>query len=418
MRRLLVAVPLLLAGCAAAPVKPPDDRLSLLSPADRSSLLVGEDYVRLAMSQGDGAAVNPMLIASRQVNGKTGYTFAGPVGAYQDGAVDWDTLPAFQQARAGSPYHQPVQVALAGKPVWFITDRVPELKPGQEPVFAQTLELYSDDPRASYPALLRPVALFKLGFEQRGFLGVESAPVTSSDIRARGLPATARGAMVQSVSPGGPSAQAGLLAGDVVVAVNGSPVLSPEDLTRVVSKLAAGTAVTISRLRGNEKGEVHGSLGLRGSSSTIFRQGAIYRLQDVWFGPGFVLQAVNVAPWRPAIEEILQGKSSRNTWGDEDARTESLFNDTLVEWKNRGMPGWLRGATAEQLAQVILDTEKGVLALDVSIRILKDKIDAVARDGKEAIPGSGEAEQLLEQRKMLLGVVLGAMKSAAASAAP
>ena len=68
----------------------------------------------------------------------------------------------------------------------------------------------------------------------------------------------------------------------------------------------------------------------------------------------------------------------------------------------------------ENLAQTILSVEKGVLALDVSIRPVKDRIDEPARAGSGPIPGAGEAEQVMEQRKMLLGVILGAMKSAAA----
>jgi hypothetical protein len=65
------------------------------------------------------------------------------------------------------------------------------------------------------------------------------------------------------------------------------------------------------------------------------------------------------------------------------------------------------------LAKAVTMTEKGILALDVSVRVLKDRIDAAARNNQE-IPGAGEAEQLMEQRKMLLGVVLQAMKAAAA----
>jgi hypothetical protein len=419
MRSLLVASPLLLAACAIVPVKPPDDRLSLLSPADRSSLLVGEDYVRLAMYLPGTRTGGAMVIASQQVNGKTRYTFAGPVEAYQDGALDWDAVRPLQEARARSPYHQPVQTELEGKRFWFVPDRVPKLEPDKEPELAQTLEMYDADPRDARPSLLQPVGVFHLSFEQRGFLGVESAPVTKSDITARGLPAATRGAIVRAVSPGGPADRAGILPGDVILAIDGIAITSPEDLSKVVSKLPAGSEVTVSRLRGGERREVRGSLGIRGSSTAIIHHGqSLLRLQDAWFAPGFVLQAATLAPWRPGIDEILQGKSSRSIWGDEDARTESAFNDTLVEWKNRGMPGWLRGATAEQLAQAILTTEKGVLALDVSIRILKDKIDAAARDGKEGTPGAGEAEQLLEQRKMLLGVLLGAMKSAASQASP
>jgi hypothetical protein len=45
---------------------------------------------------------------------------------------------------------------------------------------------------------------------------------------------------------------------------------------------------------------------------------------------------------------------------------------------------------------------------------VKDQVDAAARKNETAFADAGAVEQLLEQRKMLLGVVLQSMKGAAA----
>ncbi len=408
MRRLPLAALFLITACLTVPVRPPDDELSRLPPYDRSALLVGEHYVRLAWRQAylstGGNGAQRIAIAFEVDNGKVRSSSLYMIELTPD---DWQALAA---ARVRSPYHQPVRAELDGRTFWCVAEQIPDFQP-DTPKYTPTLEVYNFDPREPRPDS-SPVAVSDLALEQHASLGIVSAPVVASDTRDRGLPEGTTGAIVRAVSPGGPATRAGIQPGDVIVAAGGRAVASPDDLSTVLSSLAAGTDLSVSRLRGGERGEIHVSLGLRGFTKGIFAHYETFaRVADVWYGPGLALQAVNLVPWRPDLDDILQGRSSRDLW-KESARMEHIFNDALLEWKNRGMPGWLRAATPEQLAQAILDTEKGVLALDVSIRLLKDKIDAATREAKQAVPDAGEAEQLLEQRKMLLGVVLGSMKSA------
>jgi S1-C subfamily serine protease len=53
------------------------------------------------------------------------------------------------------------------------------------------------------------------------------------------------GVLVQSVTPGGPAAKAGLAPGDVVTSVNGRETATVDDLTSVVSELKPGTTVSL-----------------------------------------------------------------------------------------------------------------------------------------------------------------------------
>ncbi|HEY8949075.1 MAG TPA: DegQ family serine endoprotease [Rhizomicrobium sp.] len=82
----------------------------------------------------------------------------------------------------------------------------------------------------------------------RGYLGVEIQSVTPEMAASLGNK-TMKGAIIASVSPGGPAAQAGMAAGDIVLAVNGKPVEDSRDLTRRVASLPAGGSAAFTVLR-------------------------------------------------------------------------------------------------------------------------------------------------------------------------
>ena len=54
------------------------------------------------------------------------------------------------------------------------------------------------------------------------------------------------GVIVQSVTPGGAAAKAGLPAGDVITEIDNQPVTSLADLQDVLAGLAPGTTVSVS----------------------------------------------------------------------------------------------------------------------------------------------------------------------------
>ncbi|HEY2032097.1 MAG TPA: DegQ family serine endoprotease [Rhizomicrobium sp.] len=82
----------------------------------------------------------------------------------------------------------------------------------------------------------------------RGYLGVEIQSITPEMAASLGSKAM-KGAIVASVSPGGPAAQAGMVAGDIVLAVNGKPVEDSRDLTRRVASLPAGENAAFTVVR-------------------------------------------------------------------------------------------------------------------------------------------------------------------------
>ncbi|UUO08627.1 PDZ domain-containing protein [Blastopirellula sp. J2-11] len=85
---------------------------------------------------------------------------------------------------------------------------------------------------------------------QRGKLGVRVVPVTDQYREATGT-AVRRGAVVESVSPGGAAAFAGIPVGSVIVALNNRRVNEPQDLLSILSTMPADRDVPINYYVGN-----------------------------------------------------------------------------------------------------------------------------------------------------------------------
>jgi serine protease Do len=103
--------------------------------------------------------------------------------------------------------------------------------------------------------LAKPVidSLMRSGRVARGWLGVRIQSVTEEIAESLGLPES-HGALIASVTPGGPAAKADIQAGDVIVEFDGKKVDRMRSLPRLVAETAIGkrTAVRLWR-RGEEK---------------------------------------------------------------------------------------------------------------------------------------------------------------------
>jgi serine protease Do len=82
------------------------------------------------------------------------------------------------------------------------------------------------------------------GHVTRGKLGVVIQPVTQGLADSFGLPQP-EGALVSSVEKNGPSAHAGVEPGDVILKLNGEPIMSSNELPVKVAALSPGTQVEL-----------------------------------------------------------------------------------------------------------------------------------------------------------------------------
>jgi serine protease Do len=98
------------------------------------------------------------------------------------------------------------------------------------------------------------------GVVTRGWLGVQVQPVTKGIADSLGMK-NAEGAMVDEPQNGSPAAKAGVQSGDVVTALNGTPVKDSRDLSRKVAALAPGSSVELDILRNGESKTLTVTLG-------------------------------------------------------------------------------------------------------------------------------------------------------------
>jgi serine protease Do len=90
------------------------------------------------------------------------------------------------------------------------------------------------------------------GKVSRGWIGVQIQPVTAELADNLGLKGP-EGAMVSDPQENGPAAKAGILAGDVITAVNGAPVKDAKDLARQIGAMAPGATAKLTVWRKGEQ---------------------------------------------------------------------------------------------------------------------------------------------------------------------
>jgi Do/DeqQ family serine protease len=90
--------------------------------------------------------------------------------------------------------------------------------------------------------------LLKNGKVSRGMMGVTIQSVDADLASSLNLPA-ARGAIVTSVSAGGPAERAGIKRGDVVTAINSQPVIDSNSLRNQVAGLKPGSTANVTVAR-------------------------------------------------------------------------------------------------------------------------------------------------------------------------
>jgi serine protease Do len=88
-----------------------------------------------------------------------------------------------------------------------------------------------------------------------GWIGVQVSPMTRAFADSLGM-AEPYGAIFDQPEAGSPAAAAGIQAGDVITAVNGSPVMRSSDFAAMIAALAPSTTTYLSTSRDGQTIEV------------------------------------------------------------------------------------------------------------------------------------------------------------------
>lgn len=96
--------------------------------------------------------------------------------------------------------------------------------------------------------------LLAKGRVARGFIGVALQPVQLPGTGAAGK--TRRGLLIIMVEPGGPAEKAGVIVGDILVGVSGSPLSDASDLQNALDPEQVGKTVQLQVLRGGKAHDI------------------------------------------------------------------------------------------------------------------------------------------------------------------
>jgi serine protease Do/serine protease DegQ len=102
--------------------------------------------------------------------------------------------------------------------------------------------------------------LTRSGEVRRGFVGVNIAPLTADMAEAFGLKG-ARGVLVDSVVEGLPADKAGLKRGDIITALDGKSLDSPNGLRLAVSQKSPGSKLKVTVVRDGKKIDLDVTVG-------------------------------------------------------------------------------------------------------------------------------------------------------------
>ncbi len=105
------------------------------------------------------------------------------------------------------------------------------------------------------------------GTVRRAYLGIGVGSVTQAYARAQDVPVGS--AQVASVQPATAAERAGLEAGDIITAIDGSILRDSREVTRRILNKRPGSRITLDIVRGNERMQVEVTLGERDFSDEI-----------------------------------------------------------------------------------------------------------------------------------------------------
>ena len=88
-----------------------------------------------------------------------------------------------------------------------------------------------------------------------GWIGVAVSPMTAAFAESLGM-VEPYGAIFGQPEPGGPAAAAHIEQGDVLTAINGSPLMRSTDFAEIISAMAPGTQIYLNTSRDGEGRQV------------------------------------------------------------------------------------------------------------------------------------------------------------------
>ena len=160
-----------------------------------------------------------------------------------------------------------------------------------------------------------------------GLLGAAGRAVNDSDLVLYGLTRKA-GVVIREVMPSSPASISGIQLNDVIVGYDGKEIVTPSDLSTLISSSPAGYKMTIRAMRGGKPVEFNVVLGAKEISPPAYQMAILQQ------GP-------ELDPTRDQMEsriselEIIVAESSRQPSTRESIQARRDMQSELLQLKNR-----------------------------------------------------------------------------------
>lgn len=198
------------------------------------------------------------------------------------------------------------------------------------------------------------------GEVRRGRLGVIGQNLTNALAKAMNLDVTL-GVLIAKVVADSPADQAGIQEGDVVIAVNSTPIENFSDLANAIGLRMPGDEVTITLLRAGEELQVHATLAK--ASEVEYGAGGLFGgLDGAQFGP--------IPADHPLAGQIEGVAVTRVAPGSPAARAGLRPGDiiTSVNREPVASVAEFRGLAGAEQQQLLLHIRRGMGAMFLLIR--------------------------------------------------
>ncbi|HYC85216.1 MAG TPA: trypsin-like peptidase domain-containing protein [Chryseosolibacter sp.] len=139
--------------------------------------------------------------------------------------------------------------------------------------------------------------LLEFGKVQRGLLGIEIADVNALIAESFGLPVN-QGVLVNQVREGSAAKESGIIAGDVIVGINGQVVNSVSELQEWVARNRPGEEISVTFIRNGEKHEVSAILKNTDGKRSLEKREINYSISGAEFED---------VPYRELAKLMLEG---------------------------------------------------------------------------------------------------------------
>jgi serine protease Do len=179
---------------------------------------------------------------------------------------------------------------------------------------------------------------------ERGYLGVRIQSLSDDLAASLGLPKN-RGEFIQSVEPGQGAARAGILPGDVVVAVDGKEVTPDQTLSFIVANTAPGKRIPIDLVRDGKRITVNAVVGKRPSEEELAEQ--------------------NLVPDQADPNAFDRGAQQQQGGVVEQALGIAVLDMTPARARQLGVPEGTKGVVITQVDDSSDAATKGLQRLDI-----------------------------------------------------